>query len=287
MTKIGAFLTVAGLAAAAGADTVAKDDLDGNTIGLLGRNITNLDGGGGDWFGVASRNGWPQATGVPFSLADDSVVDYSGGGIFPSDNEGIYGMNSDFDNDYFALSDTREWTADQLQADWTFDVSGASNLGLSIDIGGISSASSGGYSADTFINFYYSFDGGAETLAFAVTAEDNVGQFTTRPMDSAGASGGGRLLRVDGPNGVTKFLAEDGSAAGNTYVDKSVVSGLGAGEIDSFFTSLTGVGSQLKIRMEANVPFEAAAFDNICITPAPAGVALLGLSGLVATRRRR
>ncbi len=274
---------------AAGAATIAQEDFDGGAIGLISSSVPALDGGSGDYFGVGSRNGWPQGfptPGVPFSLADDTVVGYSNNGTpFPTDNEGVFGQNSDFDNDWFAISDTREWTAAQLTATWEFDISESVNLAVLVDLGGISNASSGGYALDTDIVFTASIDGGTPQVLFDVNAVDNVGQFVTRPMDNGIPSGGGRLLQVTG-TGVTKLLAEDGSTAADTYVDKSVPSGPGAGLMDTFRAPVTGTGSSLVITMTANVPFEAAAFDNIRIEGEAATPAAKSSWGGVKTRYR-
>jgi hypothetical protein len=247
---------------------VATEDFDGGAVNLVSSSVPALDGGGGDYFGVGSRNAWPQGfpPGVPFSLADDTVISYSdpSASPFSGDNEGIFGENSNLDNVYFAISDTREWTSDQLVASWTFDITGYVDLSLSVDIGGISNASSGGYSTDTDISFVVKVDGGPDQLLLHATAIDYNG-FVLRPMDNGNVSGGGRLLEVSGDNGVTKLLAEDGSAAANAYVDKSVPSGPGAGHVDTFKAPITGTGLQVEVIMTANVPFEAAAFDNIVI----------------------
>lgn len=278
-------------AAAQGQVIVGQDDFDGNTMGLINSSIPALDGGPGDYFGVGSRNGWPQGfpdPGVPFSLGDDTVIDYTGGGVFPGDIEGVYGQNSNFDNNFFAMVDSDEFGDDQT-ASWTFDIAGFSDLMLSVDFGGISDDAFGGYSPDTSIQFTAQIDGGATQVAFNVTAEEFIGQFLTRPMDNGNQSGGGALLAVSGDNAIMKFLAEDGSLAGETYVDKSVASGDGAGQLDTFMTALDGAGDELVLTMTANMPFEAALFDNIVITgvPAPGAVALLGLGGLALSRRRR
>ena len=206
-----------------------------------------------------------RSPGVPFSLADDTVVAYSNGGAaFPTDSEGIFGQNSDFDNDYFALSDTREWTADQLVATWTFDITGYGDLKLAVDMGGITNLSAGGYTLDTDITFSVSIDAGPSQTVFNVDPLDNPG-FVTRPMDVGLVSGGGRLLTVSGDGPVTKHLAEDGTPAANTYFDKTPASGPGAGLMDTFRAGITGTGSTLVVTMRASVPFEAAAFDNIVI----------------------
>jgi hypothetical protein len=284
--KLIALTTLAALTAAANAQTVvAYDNLgdDGN-LNLVSANYNNQDGGPGDWWGVGSRNAWPQgfpSPGVPFGLADDTVFGYSNGGApFSTDTEGVYGINSDYDNDFFGLADS---DALNQTASWTFDVSGYTDLNLSVDIAGISNSSFGGYAiGQAYIDFEVSIDGSPFVAAMSVDAVS--GGFVTRLMDNGAQSGGGSLLQVTGPNGVTKYSADTGLAVADTYTDKSVVA---TGAIDSFVTALNGAGSQLTLRVNANMPFEAAAFDNIVITgvPEPASLILLGLAGLLIRRR--
>jgi hypothetical protein len=254
-------------AAAAQAVTIAAEDFDGGDLNLTSSSVPALDGGGGDWFGVGNRNAWPQgfpSPGVPFSLADDTVVGYSGAAPFAGDLEGVFGENSDFDNNYFGISDSDEFGAGQT-ASWTFDISGAANLSVRIDMGGVSDASFDGFSLATDVVFTASIDGGGAQVLFDLDAVDNVFGFLTRPMDIGTISGGGRLLVVSGDNAVSKLLAEDGTGAANTFLDKTPPSGAGAGQMDTFVTALDGTGSELVITLTADFPFEAMAFDNIVI----------------------
>jgi hypothetical protein len=250
------------------ADLVAREDFDGGDVNLVSSTVPALDGGGGDWFGVGNRNAWPQGfpPGVPFGFGDDSVIDYSdpiNGSLFPSDNEGVYGQNSDFDNDYFGLSDSDEFGVDQA-ASWTFDISGAFDLSVSVDFGGVSSSSFDGYALESDLVITAQIDGGTPQVVFDLDAIDNPG-FITRPMDAGTPSGGGRLLEVTGDALVEKLLAEDGTVAGNTYLDKTPPTGPGAGELDTYRTTITGSGSTLVLSLTANMPFEAMVFDNIVI----------------------
>lgn len=296
MSMVVACAGVAGIACLAQGQVIASEDFDGGAIGLLSSSVPALDGGPGDYFGVGDLATWPQGfpPGVPFSLTDDSLIDIAGGtrttgNAFSADNEGIFGQARGVNDAFFAISDSDEFGAGQT-ASWSFDISGATQLGLSIDLGGISSDSFGGFGAGTFINFEVSIDGGTSVLALSINqVAAGTGGFITRLMDLGTASGGGALLEASGVNGVVKTLADTGLPAGNLFLDKTPASGAGAGLMDTFSTAISGTGSVLTITMTADLAFEGAAFDNIVITgiPAPASIALLGLGGLVATRRRR
>jgi len=287
------FMLCAGAPALAGA-IVAAEDFDGGDVNLVGSSVPLLDGGGGDFFGVGNRNAWPQGfptPGVPFSIADDSVFGYANGSPFAGDVEGVYGQNSDLDNNYLGISDTREWTPAQTTATWTFNISGFTDLRLSVGMGGISDASFGGYDpAGTLVTMTAQIDAGPIQTAFdlAVIEQADAGGYLTRLMDGGAQSGGGRLLQVGGDNAVTKLLAENGAAAADTFTDKTPTSGAGAGELDSFVTDLNGAGSTLTLTLTGFVPFEAMTLDNIVVTgvPEPASMVLLGMGALAAFRRR-
>ena len=272
-------ICIEGTPATAGPQKVAQVDFDGNEINVLtgfDPATGNQDGGGGDFFGVGSINNWPQSAGVPFSLADDSQTGV-GGGVFPGDTEGVFGQNANFDNNFFGISDSDEFGEPGQTATWDFDVAGFENLELSIDMGGISDGTSfGGFVPQTAV-FTVSLDGGATQTAFSLAATTNTGNFTFRPMDNGNNTPVGGVLEVTGDNAISKFLAEDGSQATNTFLDKTPASGPGAGLLDKFSTSINGTGSVLTLTLVADFPFEAMAFDNICIdgTPVGGGAALV------------
>ena len=283
-----AIVAVAGLAAAASAQQlVANEDFDGGATNLISSSFTNQDGGPGDFFGVGSTGSWPQSAGVPFSLADDSAIDVSGGtrtaaNNFPGDTEGVFGQNRNVNDNFFGISDS-----DQLNetASWTFDVSGFTDLQLAVDFGGISNSSFGGFSSQS-VNFEVILDG--NSLGNAIRFDATSGTFTTRPMDNGAASGGGGLLLGSGDFGLTKFDAVSGLSVADTFSDKATVAG---GELDTFLSGVFSAsgGSTLEVVLTADMPFEAAAFDNLEVrgVPTPGAAALLGLGGLAAARRRR
>jgi len=276
------------------AATVALEDFDGGAVNLISSSVTNLDGGGGDWFGVGNLSTWPQPTGVPFSLADDSVANVSGGGAFPADLEGTFGQARINSNDFFGLSDTREWTPAQLTASWTFDVSGYKDLQLCVDMGAVADGTTNaGFDAATSIKFTYQIDGGPVGTAFSVAPNANAAGFAYRAMDSGGLPviGANGPLQATGDNSVTKTLADTGLASAETFLNKAPAAGTGAGLLDTFGTALSGTGSQLTVTMVAHLPFEAAALDNLVvkgeIIPEPATFALLGLGALLLANGRR
>jgi hypothetical protein len=288
---------LASLVTPASAAIVAGEDFDGGALNLIsGFNpaADNLDGGGGDWFGVGDLGAWPQGTGVPFSLADDSVIDVSGGtrdagNAFPADLEGVFGQARDVNDAFFGISDTREWLAPT--ASWTFDITGISDLQLSIGLGAQADDSFGGFNAESSLTFTVQIDGGTVQTAFDLAPDPAGVGFAYRAMDSGSVplAGSNGPLAVTGDNPVSKYLAEDGALAGDIYLNKTPASGLGGGALDTFSTAINGTGSQLTLTLTADLPFEAMAFDDIVITgvPEPTSLSFLGLAGLLAFIGRR
>jgi len=281
-------------------ELVAGEDFDGGDVNMISGfdpSSGNIDGGPGDFFGVSSIGSWPQSAGVPFSLADDSVIDVSGGtrttdNAFSGDEEGIFGQARDVTDAFFSISDNpADDIADQT-ASWAFDVSNYQNLMLKIDMGQQSDGDSfDGISAGSVV-FTAQIDDGSVQSAFVLTPVDVTGgSFTFRAMDSGTVPTTAGVLEATGDNTVTKLLAEDGSTASNTYLDKTPASGNGAGQMDTFMTAIDGTGSELTLALSADVPFEAMAFDNIAVTgdviPEPATLTLLAVGGAAVLRRRR
>jgi hypothetical protein len=91
-------------------------------------------------------------------------------------------------------------------------------------------------------------------------------------------------LEATGENPVTKILADTGMVSADTFLNKTPATGPGAGLMDTFVTALNGTGSQLTVFMTADVPFEAAGFDNITITgvPEPGSIRLSALGVVFA-----
>jgi hypothetical protein len=285
--------TIALGAASAVADgaTVAREDFDGGALNLTSSTVPTLDGGGGDTFAVGHTAAWSTTGGTPFSLTDNTVGAVGDTTAFPTDNEGVYGVNSDVQNDFLGISDTREWTPAQTTATWRFNIANATGLALNVDMGSME-GSTFAYDAATSLAFTYSIDGGASVTAFVVTADASGAGFSYRALDNGTVivADINALVAGGGANPVVKMLADTGLAATNTVLDKTPASGAGAGEMDTFTTLINGTGNELVLALVANLPFEAAAIDNIeisgVVVPEPAGLLLLPL-GALALRRHR
>jgi hypothetical protein len=283
-------IVIAAIVAAAGAPsqlsgqvTIASEDFDGGAVNLISGfdpATENLDGGGGDWYGVGNIQDWPQVDGmgmplgVPFNLIDDSAT------VFPTDIVAVWSsLTSDMTNDFFAISDTREWTdpgmgGAPLVASWVFDISTGTDLQLSIDMGQQANGDAFGGFSTGYVEFEYSIDGGPFVQAIRCEAFDATGSgFMYRVNDIGVLTNAVNVCQATGPNPISKISVEDGSVSDNTILDKCPPDGAAnAGQIDSFVTSLVGTGSTLELRMTTELPFDALAFDNIKIIDVGGGV---------------
>jgi len=165
---------------------------------------------------------------IPFALADDSLS------IFTGDSHGVIKEgNTDV---FFGAADTVNGdTSGPVSATWVFDVSGASGLGLSIDIGAMGDFESN----DTFV-WTYSLDGGVPQTAFENTV-DEAGSYT--------------------------YTLEGGSSF--TLNDPILVNGMIlTNDLVTFSTTLIGTGSELTITFTAdtNGGSEAFVFQNLVVT---------------------
>ena len=245
---------------------IAQDDLDGNTQKLINKNIPNLDGGPGDYFGLGNLSNWPQNAGVPFNLTDDTEANVGGSGQNTEDNKGIFGKNRDKENNFFGISDSDEFD-DRQRASWTFDIEGFTNLKLQIDMGGMAAGS--GFPNQANAVFEVSINNGIAQKAFILQARESSGNYQYRPLDNDTITPARRVIEVTGDNPISKYQAEDNSLADNTYLNKTPVDDPGAGQMDTYSTPINGSGTRLTITLIADFPFEAMAFDNIRILGTP------------------
>ncbi len=282
-----AFLLFGYVARTEAQTTIARQDFDGNEINFVSGFdpvLDNLDGGGGDYFGVVNIAGWPQGfpPGVPFSLVDDSFESVSDplNAPFPSDLEGIFGSGSDYLNHFFAISDTREWTGvagkNPLTASWTFDISsaGSNAMKLRMDLGQQSDGDSfGGITSASFL-VEYSIDGGPFVTALSCAPADATGSgFSYRAMDSGAVPTAASVLQATSPSGtLKKFSGQTGLEVVDTFLDKTPNKDTAnTGTLDTYIVDLDGNGNSIQIRMTCFVDFEAMAFDNIEIFTESAG----------------
>ena len=263
---------------------IASEDFDGGDVNLIsGFNpadeIYNIPNNSST-FGVFTLSGLRTMGGAPFALVDDSVADVSGSGVFPDDFEGIYGAARDPDDGFFCIvsvGDTFFPDINDRTTSWTFDVSTAAGepLNLSIDMGSMSNDGGDGQDVGNFVNIEYRFDGGTFQEAMSLAPVELVGHpsgFMWRDMDdgdNAGIDFNENFTHLGlevTTSGVTKTLAEDGSADNNTILNKTPVSGPGGGLLDTYSVGLIGSGLTLELRLTCDMEFEAFSIDNILLT---------------------
>ncbi len=121
-----------------------------------------------------------------------------------------------------------------MTATWVFNIAGASDLGLSIDMGAM-----GDFELADSFDFQYSIDGGPPAAAFSIAADEATSQTYTLE--------GGAIITLDDP------LVADGTVLSN--------------DLQTISTPLTGTGSQLTLTLtvDANGGSEAFAFQNLVI----------------------
>lgn len=216
--------------------------------------------GPGDAYWPMTRAGiGPNGIGLPFSVSDDSVVAAAGNTVFPTDTQGFAGQALD-NNGFFGATDTENGVnSGPIIANFDFDISGASNIGVRIDF-----AAMGDFEASSdSVLFEYSIDGGSFATLFASSVDEAIDQ--TYTMDNPANN----PVIIDDPMLINGVLLND--------------------EFQTLSAAVSGTGSTLSIRLTAVLDggSESFGFDNLTVVPAPGAIALLGLGGLVAVRRRR
>lgn len=145
------------------------------------QSIRNAFGGSRfDRFGEVSRldgpGEFPTGEGLPFGVRDDSVL--GNPQTFEGDTEGFVSADKtdDFVLSIDTVNDDNPNADGSVSATWTFDITGRSNLGLSMDFGML-----GDFEEDDVYEFSYSIDGGTSALAFNITGQS--GTFYSYTMD--------------------------------------------------------------------------------------------------------
>ena len=164
---------------------------------------------------------------IPFAVLDDSL------NIFPGDTLGIITEgNTDV---FFGAVDTENPdNSGPVSATWAFDISGATGLVLSIDMGAM-----GDFEASDFFEWTYSIDGGPTLVAFA-SSVDEAGSHTYTLE-------GGLMVTLDDP------MLMQGSILDNNLA--------------TFSAPLVGAGSELTLTLTTmlNGGSEPIAFQNVVI----------------------
>ena len=218
-------LTVA--SGGAGAQVVASDLTGSASQNLLSYSnpYTGAFGSAGDGFQKYQRG--VSAT-IPFSVLDDSLVS------FPADSLGIIDDNNL--DEFFGVTDTQNSdNSGPVSATWVFNIAGATDLALSIDIGAMGDFES----SDTF-TWTYSIDGGPTMTAF----QNAVDESTSYTYTLAG--------------GATRTLNDP-----MTMQDEILTNIL-----TTFSAAISGTGSELTLTLTAQTDggSEAFAFQNIVIS---------------------
>ena len=165
---------------------------------------------------------------IPYSVMDDSLSIYTG------DSLGI--IKEGNTDEFFGVTDTvNSDNSGPVSATWVFDVSGASDLSLSIDMGAM-----GDFESSDFFTWDYQIDGGAVQTVFA------------NSVDEAGSQ---------------TYILEGGGSF--TLDDPMLVDGtLLTNNLQTFTAALTGSGSELTLTLTASTDggSEAFAFQNLSIS---------------------
>ena len=154
-----AFQTIRITAGGIGPQRVAFDMVGSASQNLTGyiNPYTGAFSSAGDGFQKYQRFASPS---IPFSVLDDSLS------IFPPDSLGI--IKEGNTDEFFGVTDTVNGdTSGPVSATWAFDISGANNLGLSIDMGAM-----GDFESSDCFEWTYSIDGGPTMTAFASTVDE-------------------------------------------------------------------------------------------------------------------
>ena len=194
----------------------------------------------GDWFGVGTVAAFPHPSGMPFSIADDSQTDISGGGTgtpFPADDQGIIDGTVDPNDRFFSFSDIVNASnpSGSATATWAFDISGSSSLSISIEM-----AAMGDFEAGDELLWSYSIDGAPFTTIFSSSINET---------------------------GDQDYTMEDGDIV--NLNDPMLINGTTLTDVFQNFTaSVSGTGNVLTLRLEAaqDGGSEAFAARNILIS---------------------
>ena len=209
-----------------GPQRVAFDMVDSGSQRLTSYTnpYTDFFGSPGDGFQKYQRF---VSSSIPFAVADDSLS------IFTGDRLGII-KEGNIDV-FFGIVDTINGdNSGPVTATWVFDINGATDLGLSIDMGAM-----GDFESSDYFVWSYSIDGGPAMTAFASSVDEAASYTYTLE--------GGASFTLNDP------MLMQGTVLTN--------------DLATFSTPISGTGSELTITLEAvfNGGSEAVAFQNLIV----------------------
>ncbi|MFK8051396.1 MAG: hypothetical protein AB8F65_00370 [Woeseiaceae bacterium] len=176
----------------------------------------------GDGFQIYQRGVSPS---IPFSVLDDSLMTFTGDSLGIVDDTNL--------DQFFGATDTQNGdNSGPVSAVWVFDITGATELGLSIAMGAM-----GDFESNDSFTWTYSIDGGADAVAFAGTTDE------AASLDYTLAGGG--VFTLNDP------MTLDGTPLSNV--------------LTAFETALSGEGAELTLTLtlQTDGGSEAMAFQNI------------------------
>lgn len=211
-------------ATGASAQTIAFDMRDSMSQNLI--SFANPDGvftSPGDGFQKYQRG---VSASIPFSILDDSLS------IFPTDALGI--IDEFNTNTFFGVTDTvnGDTSGDPVSATWVFNIAGATDLAVSMDMGAM-----GDFETNDTFTWTYSIDGGPTMTAFDGLVDDSI--------DNTYMLAGGAVITLNDP------MTVQGAILNNT--------------LQTFSALISGTGSELTLTLTASTDggSEAFAFQNI------------------------
>lgn len=211
---------------AAGATVAVAYDMVGSADQNLISYVNNAPAfsSPGDGFGKFQRDVSPS---IPFAVLDDSLS------IFPADDLGIVKEgNTDV---FFGVTDTENAdNSGPVTAEWRFDISGASDLTLAVNVGAM-----GDFESSDWFEWSYQIDGGAVQTAFASTVDED----------------GSHTYTLEG--GASFTLNDPMQLDGVTLTD----------DLQTFVAPLDGSGDELLLTLTAttNGSEEAFVFQDLVI----------------------
>ncbi len=210
----------------ANAQVVASDMTGGPSQNLLSYSnpYNGAFASAGDGFQKYQRG---VSSSIPFSVLDDSLA------TFPGDTLGIVDDNNL--DEFFGATDTENpQNSGPVSATWVFDVSGATDLALSIDMGAM-----GDFESSDSFEWTYSIDGGPTMTAFAGETDEAAAHTYTLAS--------GTMSTLNDPMTIQDEILDN--------------------VLRTVSTLIAGTGSELTLTLtvQTNGGTEAFAFQNIVI----------------------